>query len=145
MTKRERKEQAAKLRQKREEHERAWAEFDAVLAALPPERRERLQAQAADFDPDEWGIPEHVLKSYRIPCLSFEKETGEVWMHPKHGVGGNDRRAADKTDAIRALEQKYREFWNVRNGAKKIARAEGLSVETVRRYFRETRKDDRPS
>jgi hypothetical protein len=142
MPTKKRREQAARGRQKREEDERAWAEFDAVLAALPPERRERLEAQAADFDPDEWGCP-----AYRNVGLTIDDddETGEVWMHPKHGVGGNDRRAADKADAIRALEQKYREFWNVRNGAKRIARAEGLSVETVRRYFRETRKDDRPS
>ena len=53
MPTKERKEKAARGRQKREEDERAWAELDAALAALPPERRERLEAQAADFDPDE--------------------------------------------------------------------------------------------
>ena len=138
MPTKERREQAARSRQKREEDERAWAEFDAVLVALPPERRERLEAQAAGFDPDEWGCP-----AYRNVGLTVEN--GEVCMHPEHGCGGNDLRAADKADYIRALEQKYREFWNVRHGAKRIARAEGLSVETVRRYFRETRKDDKPS
>ena len=138
MPTKERREQEAQRRQKREEHEHALAEFDAALAALPPERRERLEAQAADFDPDAWGCP-----AYRNVGLTVEN--GEVCMHPEHGCGGNDLRAADKADYIRALEQKYREFWNVRHGAKRIARAEGLSIETVRRYFRETRKDDGPS
>jgi len=142
MPKRERKEQAAKLRQKREEHERAWAEFDAALAALPPERRERLEAQAADFDPDEWGIPEHVLKSYRIPGLSFEKETGEPCIPADHGQAANrDRQTSTRQEARRmAREWGRKNMWGKREWTSHIAKCEGVSERTIQRYYKLTTK-----
>lgn len=148
MPTKKRREDAEKRRKQREEDERAWAEFDATCAQLSPEeqaaRRARWAAVAAYVAPDDWGIPDSVLRSLRTPGITFDKATGEPMIPVKHGTGGNVMRAADKADAIEHLRQKYREFWNVRNGAKKIAAVTGLSVETVRRYFRETRKDDKP-
>lgn len=134
-----RKDKAARGRQKREEHERAWAEFDAVLAALPPERRERLEAQAADFDPDAWGCP-----AYRNVGLTIDDddETGEVWMHPKHGQAANrDRQTSARQEARRmALEWGRKNMWGKREWTSHIAKCEGVSERTIQRYYKLTTK-----
>ena len=135
MPTKERKEQAAKLRQKREEDERAWAEFDAALAALPPERRERLEAQAADFDPDEWGCP-----AYRNVGLTVEN--GEVCMHPEHGQAANrDRQTSTRQEARRmAREWGRKNMWGTREWTSHIAKCEGVSERTIQRYYKLTTK-----
>ncbi|CAM5413340.1 hypothetical protein TMEC54S_02786 [Thauera mechernichensis] len=137
MPKRERKEQAAKLRHKREEDERAWAEFDAALAALPPERGERLEAQAADFDPDEWGCP-----AYRNVGLTIDADTGEVWMHPEHGQAANrDRQTSARQEARRmAREWGRKNMWGKREWTSHIAKCEGVSERTIQRYYKLTTK-----
>jgi hypothetical protein len=71
--------------------------------------------------------------------IKFEDD-GQISLSPNHCRGGADHQANEKKDRIKELKRKYPEYWCVRNGAKKITQKENLSIETVRRYFRESRK-----
>lgn len=133
MPTKQRRAREAQLRQQREEDERAWAEFDAMRAAMAPVLRAEIEARSG-FDPDDLLCPE-----VRTVGITFD-EDGQPMRSPLVGTGGNKSRADEKADAARDLIRKYPQLWGARNAAKKIARLENLSVETVRRYFRETRK-----
>lgn len=125
----------ALLDRARAEDARAWAEFDLQLASLDEVQRAELEGLSKDDG--SWGVP----AAYRNVGMTFDKDSGEPAISAKHGTGGNKMRANEKVEKARDLKVKYVGIWDARGSAEVIARKEDLSVETVRRYFRMTRKN----
>lgn len=112
------------------------AELRKLENSITPEIRLRITSRSAS------PLNENLKTDF--PALDYKgiqfEPDGEASLSPAHGRGGNDLRADDKKDNIECLKKKYPQYWDKRNGAKEIARKEGLNEETVRRYFREDRK-----
>lgn len=111
-----------------------------------PRKDKRLKQQELD---DVLGNPpEHVQQlpaCNNLSCGIYNgglvqcDSNGDVSQHPDIGKGGRDKQRDDKADHLSHLRKKYAAIWGKRGMAKVIAIDEGIAVETVRRYFRESK------
>lgn len=109
------------------------AELRNLENSITPEIRRRISNRGASTLHGDLKTDLPVL-DYK--GIGFEPD-GQISLGLNHGLNGNHSRTLDKEDRINDLKKKYRQYWGKRNGAKEIARKADLSVETVRRYFRE--------
>ena len=54
---------------------------------------------------------------------------GEPYVHENFGLGGNEQRKDDRSDAVNRLRSKYPDQWGRRGGAKHIALSEQMQRE----------------
>ncbi|MDP1657746.1 MAG: hypothetical protein Q8L73_00145 [Methylotenera sp.] len=73
----------------------------------------------------------------RVAPYAEVDPNGELYLHPKTGVGGNKLRQDDRQDTVRDLKKKHRDIWGKRGAAKKIAIDKGLNIRTIQKYFKD--------
>lgn len=118
------------------ERARKADELRAIDQSITPEIKRRISSR---------GISSlNTALAPSLPALNnvgitFEDD-GQISLSPNHCRGGAEYQTNEKKDRIEYLKLKYPKHWCVRGGARIIAKRERLNPETVRRYFRESRK-----
>ncbi len=128
-----RKQREAEKRRQAEQDAADWAAFDWQLAQRSPAQLKMLRG---DFDGSKELVIEFPADMRLKKGLIIFDVNGDVLHHENLGHGGNMRRKNDALDDARDWKRKFPDIWGKRGYAKVIAYKSGLSVETIRRYFK---------